>query len=140
MASLAAIRTAVKTTVEAAISGLQVHDLIPAKPVPPCVLVMPAEADFVVAMGRGTDTWQFDLTVLVPTADLVVGQSLLDPYITGDGISSIREAIWNARALGLSNVDAHVAGMSEYGGLHDYGGTQHVGATLRLIVHTTGTA
>lgn len=140
MASLASIRTAVKTTLESAISGLQVHDLIPAKPVPPCVLVMPAEADFVVAMGRGTDTWTFELTVVVPTSDLVVGQALLDPYLTGDGSTSIREAIWNARTLGLSGTDAHVAGMSEYGGLHSYGEANHVGATLRLIVHTTGTA
>jgi hypothetical protein len=140
VATLAAIRTAVKTTVEAAISGFTVHDLVPAKPVVPGMLVMPADADFIVAMGRGTDTWTFDLTVLVPTADLVVGQSLLDPYISGAGSSSIRQAIWNARTLGLTGVDAHISGMSEYGGLHEYGGAQHVGATLRLIVHTPGTA
>jgi hypothetical protein len=140
MAGLAAIRAAVKTTIEAAISGLQVHEMVPAKPVPPCVLVIPDTADFLVAMGKGTDTWNFDLLVLVPTADLVVGQALLDPYVTGAGASSIRSAIFAAKTLGLASTDAHVSGMSDYGGAHEYGGNQHIGATLRLVVHTIGTA
>lgn len=139
MASLPAIRTAVKTTVEAAISGLQVHEMATAKPVPPCVVVVPDVSNFVVAMARGTDTWEFDLLVLVPSADLVVAQSLLDPYIDGSGDQSIRQAIFNARSLGLTGTDAHVSGMSDYGGLHSYGTADHVGATLRLVVHTPGT-
>lgn len=139
MASLEQIRTAVKTTIEAAISGFQVHERVPAKPVPPCALVLPTTADFVVAMGRGTDTWTFDLIVLAPTADLVVGQAVLDPYVTGAGSRSIRQAIFNARTLGLPSTDAHIAGLGDYGGLHEYAGGPHVGATLRLIVHTPGT-
>lgn len=140
MASLTAIRDAVKTTVEAGIANFNLYARVVAKPVPPCGILLPADADFVVAMGRGTDTWNFDLTVLVPTADLEVAQTLLDPYVTGDGSTSIRETIWNARTLGLSATDAHIAGLTDYGGLHQYGDQQHVGATLRLIVHTTGTA
>lgn len=139
MASLPAIRLAVKTTIEAAISGLMVHETAVAKPTPPCVMVVPVEADFVVAMGRGTDTWPFDLLVLVPSADLVVAQTTLDPYIDGSGGQSIRQAIFLARSLGLANTDAHISGMSDYGGVHEYGGASHVGATLRLVVHTPGT-
>ena len=140
MASLEAIRTGLKTTIEAAIAGFQVHEKVVAKPVPPCLIVLPADADFAVAMAKGTDTWNFDLIVLVPTADLIVGQTLLDPYVTGAGPSSIRSTIFAARTLGLTGTDAWIAAMTEYGGTYEYGGNSHIGATLRLVVHTTGTA
>ncbi len=140
MASLAAIRDGFRTTLAAALgTGVQVYDTVPGKPVLPCVCIIPAEADFVVAMGRGTDTWTFDLVILVPSADGHVGQELLDPYVTGAGASSIRQAIFNARTLGLTGVDAHVSSMTSYGGTVDAVGVGHVGATLRLIVHTLGT-
>jgi hypothetical protein len=145
MATLADIRTAIQTTLAAALAGVQCYDKVPAKPVPPCVYPVPVDADFAVAMAKGTDTWEFDLVVLVPTADLVVGQTLLDPYVSGAGASSIRHAIWASRtapgnSLGLTGTDAHVAAMTEYGGTHEYGGNQHIGAVLRLVVHTSGTS
>lgn len=140
MASLASIRDAIASTVASAISGLQVHARPPAKPVPPCLLVIPSEANFDVAMGRGTVTWQFDLIVLVPTADLVVGQTLLDPYVTHAGASSVQAAIFTTPGLGLSGTDAHVTGMSDYGAVHEYGGANHCSATLHLTVHTAGSS
>ncbi len=139
MASLEQVRLAFKATVEAAIPNFMVHELVVAKPVPPCALLTPEEADFAVAMARGTDTWSFEVDVLAPTADLAVGQSVLDQYVTGAGSKSIRQVIWNARSLGLAGTDAHIAGLVRYGGLYEYAGGQHVGATLRLIVHTPGT-
>jgi hypothetical protein len=141
MATLAAVRTAVASTLTAALgAGTQVYDTIPGQPVVPCVCVVPDTANFDVAMGRGTDTWEFDLIVLVPSGDNEVGQSRLDPYVTGSGDLSIRQAIFTTRTLGLSNTDAHVSRMSDYGGSFEAVDVDHIGARLRLIVHTRGTA
>jgi hypothetical protein len=141
MATLEAIRTAVAATLTAALgAGTELYDRIPGQPVLPCVCVVPDSANFDVAMGRGTDTWQLDLVVLVPSGDSEVGQSRLDPYVTGAGSLSIRQAIFNTRDLGLSNTDAHVSAMSDYGGSFEAVDVDHIGARLRLVVHTRGTA
>jgi hypothetical protein len=139
VASLAAIRTAVKTTLEAAITGLRVYDKIPGATQVPAVVVDPVSANFVVAMGRGTDTWEFDLHMVVSDAEETLGQIALDDYVSGAGARSIRTAIWNARTLGLTNTDAHVSGLLAYGVRFEQAPIKHVGATLRLVVHTRGT-
>ncbi len=145
MASLSQLRTAVKDTLVAALgAGTEVYDTIPGSPALPCVCVVPDSANFVVAMARGTDTWNFDLVVLVPSGDNQFGQSRLDPYVTGAGALSVRQAIYNANTpttgLGLSNTNAHVSGMTDYGGSFEAVDVDHIGARLRLVVHTTGTA
>lgn len=140
MASLAEIRAAVRTTITTAVTTLHGYDKIPDKPNLPALIVLPLVADFAVAMGRGTDTYEFDLIVLVPYADAEVGQAALDPYVTGAGAASIRQAIWNAKSLGRADCDAHVRRMDNYGGQFEAVGVPHIGAKLRLVVHTTGTA
>lgn len=142
MASLKQIRTAVKTTLEAAITGLTVHRTVNGQINVPAVVVRPSPddtADFLVAMGRGTDTYQIDLLVLMCRADGELSEDQLDEYVTGAGDKSIRQAIFNAKTLGLSNTDAHVSGMSGYGAAFEVGGVQYSGAALRLVVHTKGT-
>lgn len=140
MATLAAVRDALKTTIGAAVTALHVYDTWPETVNLPAVIIAPTSADFVVAMGRGTDTWEFDLYVLAPYAVADLGQDALDGFITGAGSNSIRAAIYATRGLGLSGVDAHVSGMSSYGARFDGAAINHVGAILALTVHTTGTA
>lgn len=140
MASLGAIRTAIKTTLVAAIAGLHAYDKISGSVNVPAVVVEPEDADFNVAMGRGTDTWGFTLSVVVSDNDEIVGQTKLDDFVTGAGSKSIRAAIFNARSLGLTSTDAHVAAMTSYGVRFEQAADlQHIGATLRLVVHTRGT-
>lgn len=139
MASLAAIRTAVKTTLRANIAGLHVYDKIAADVHVPSVVVEPNTADFVAAMGRGTDTWELDLHVIVADADEIVGQTKLDDYVTGAGPKSIRAVIFDNQTLGLTGTNAHVSAMTAYGVTFEQAPIQHIGATLRLIVHTRGT-
>src|SRR5690242_10970978 len=115
MATLAAIRDAIKTTLEANVAGLTVYDTVPDAANLPAACVVPDTADFEVAMGRGVDTWEFDLYVLVSTADMDIGQDSLDDFVTGAGSKSIRAAVFANRTLGLSGVNAHVSRMSEYG-------------------------
>ncbi|MEU7904112.1 hypothetical protein [Actinoplanes sp. NPDC049118] len=138
MASLTAVRAAVKTTLEAAIPSLRVYDKVPGIAQVPAAVVEPVTADFLVAMGRGTDTWQFNLHVLVADAEESLGQAQLDEYVSGAGTKSIRAAVFAARTLGLSNTDAHIAAVTAYGGQFESADIAHIGATLRLVVHTKG--
>lgn len=139
MASVTEIRDAIKTTIGAAITSLHIYDTVPDSPELPALIVQPTLSDFHVAMGRGTDRWEFDLIVLVSWGDSDLAQDQLDGYITGAGASSIRQAVFNARTLGLTAVDATIAGLSEYG-IKTAAAIDHVGAVLRLVVHTSGTS
>jgi len=139
VASLTAVRTAVKTALETAIPGLWVYDRIAGAVQVPSVAVEPVTADFVVAMAKGTDTWDLDLHVMVAEPDEIVGQAQLDEYVTGAGAKSIRSAVFANNTLGLSHTNAHVAAMTAYGVHFEQAPIQHLGATLRLIVHTRGT-
>lgn len=140
MSSLTQIRTALRDTIIAAIPELSGYDTIPGSPNLPAVAVMPAESDFLAAMGRGVDTWQLDVIVLVSPSDEQLGQTQLDQYVTGAGDKSVRAAVFAARTLGLDDVDAHVTGMTGYNLAYSAVQIDHIGAALRVVVHTPGTA
>lgn len=140
MSDLATIRDAIKTTLETAVSGLTVYDTVPDATNLPALVTVPVSADFNVAMGRGADTWQLDLYVMVSTADMGLGQDALDGFVSGAGATSIRAAVWASRSLGLPDVDATVTDMSNYGANFAQSSIQHIGAVLRLTVQTSGKA
>lgn len=141
MATLTAIRATLETQVAAQLgAGTQVLSEMTANPPLPCVAFVPEEADFTVAMARGTDTWVFEVIIVVPTADVELAQVHLDPYVSGAGSLSVRQAVWNSRAaFQAAGFDAHVAAMTSYAAQFERVGEAHLGATLRLIVHTPGT-
>lgn len=140
MSSLQAIRDAIKATVEAQIPGVFGYDTVPEVANLPAIVAMPDTADFAVAMGRGADTWELDLAVLVPWTDSNVSQDALDELVTGAGPRSIRQVIFLNKTLGLADVNAHISGMSDYGAAFEMAKIEHIGARLRMVVHTTGTA
>lgn len=140
MATLSAIRDGISDTLTANISNLEVYDTVPDVAITPAVVVIPESADFNIAMGRGTDRYEFDLFVLAGRAVADEEQDSLDEHITGAGARSIRQVIFNNRDLGLSGIDAHVSGMDRYGGQFDAAQVQHIGAVLRLVVLTPGTS
>ncbi|MFT2016295.1 hypothetical protein ACMA1D_10695 [Streptomyces sp. 796.1] len=140
MASLMELRTAVKTALQAQIPGLICYDTVPDVAQCPAVVVMPVDADFAVSLQRGTDTWNFDLFVLVPRTDSGLSQDRLDNYLSGSGPSSVRQAIYENRSLGLPDTESLIKSMRGYGGEFATARIPHVGAVLRLVVHTSGTA
>jgi hypothetical protein len=141
MASLAAIRTALKTTITAALTELTGYDKVPEAVNVPAVIILPKTTDFGRTFGRGLDGHAFEAIVLVARADDVLAQTKLDPYVTGAGTSSIRQAVWNTRALGLADgTEAIVTGMTGYGDTFTFGGTDYFGARLTVEVSTSGTA
>lgn len=140
MAALSAIRDGIRDTLLANIPGVEVYDTVPDVVITPAIVVEPETADFFVAMGRGTDEWIFNLYVLCSRAVADEGQDQLDAYVTGAGTSSVRQVIFQNKTLGLTGTDANVSGMSGYGGTFESASIPHIGAVLRLVVVTPGTA
>lgn len=138
MPSIAAIRTAAKDIIEANVSGLAGYDKIPDIVNVPAFIVAPSETDFNVAFGRGFDTLTFDVIVLVSRVVSESAQDALDDYVNGFGPKSLRQAVFNNRDLGIG-VDAHISGMSRYGATWTVSQTEYYGASLRLVVRTSGT-
>lgn len=141
MASIAQIRAGIKTIIENNIGDIIVYRRTPQIAHPPCVVVSLAQdetADFDKAMGKGMDTWNYDLFVLAPDRDDEIGQDDLDQFIDGDGDKSIRAAIFANPTLGLANTNAHISGVSQYGANFESADIQHIGAVMRLVVHTKG--
>lgn len=140
MSTPSVIRAAIKTILNANVSGLTVYPLVPEgnANLPACV-VLPASANFI-SMARGVDEWVYDLMVLVSRSDDTLAQTALDALVAGSGAGSIRTALFNNPTLGLSDTHVVVTAVDNYGGTYDAAGFPHVGATLRLMVRTTGTA
>ena len=91
-------------------------------------------------MQRGTDLYNFDILVAVQRGESRTAQDALDLYITGAGSSSLRQAIFNNRTLGLSDTDASVTGVSNYAGDVNLNGIDAIGANISLEVYTKGTS
>lgn len=141
MATLSEIKDALDRTVENRIPGIKGYGDVTDVVQLPAMVVMPARdtADFTGAMGRGMDTWNFDLYLLVARGEVTVAQNLLDQYISGSGDKSIREVIWKNADLGLSDgTDAMVTRVMEYGGKFQTARIEHVGAIVRVVVRTPG--
>lgn len=140
MADLGAIRDAIKATIDT-IDGLRAYDTVPDQVNLPAVLVLPVDANFDLAFGRGNDSYDFDLFVMTSRTVARTSQDALDAFVTGNGPKSIRAVIFANQSLGLNDgTQAHVSGMSRYGGNFPAAGIEHIGAALRLVVTTTGNA
>jgi hypothetical protein len=140
MATLVQMRDAIKKTIKDNLSGVHVYDTVPDIQEVPCVVVIPHSADFHVAFARGSDTWEFDLAVMVSHVDVNAGQDQLDNFVSGSGPKSIREIFFNNDDLGLPDTTSTVKSMKGYGGNFDTAGNNYIGAVLRLSVTTSGTA
>lgn len=137
MATLAQIRDGIKTILEAAIPTLTVYPRIESVLTVPACVVWPADASYVHVMNRAHMEWPIDLYVLASKADDRAGQYDLDELIDLTGSGSIVAALHDDD-LNLTGTQTHVTGMSGYGGTWDTAGIDHVGAVLRLTVHTPG--
>ena len=141
MAALQDVRDGIKTTLENNITGLRVYDVVPDYALNfPVAIVLPVNINFNISMQRGTDLYTFDILVAVERGNSRTAQDKLDQYITGQGSSSLRQAIFNNRTLGLDNTDATITGVSNYAGDVNLNGIDAVGANISLEVYTKGSA
>lgn len=141
MAALQQVRDGIKTTLENNISGLRVYDVVPDYALNfPVAIVLPVNINFNIAMQRGTDQYTFDILVAVERGNSRTAQDKLDQYITGQGSSSLRQAIFNNRTLGLDNTDATITGVSNYAADVNLNGIDAIGANVSLEVYTKGSS
>ena len=141
MAALQQVRDGIKTTLENNISGLRVYDVVPDYALNfPVAIVLPVNINFNISMQRGTDQYTFDILVAVERGNSRTAQDKLDQYITGQGSSSLRQAIFNNRTLGLDNTDATITGVSNYAADVNLNGIDAIGANVSLEVYTKGTS
>jgi hypothetical protein len=148
MAGLPEIRKALADTLEGLPSLTGYPQAPTSAPLLPAVIVMPKRIQFGRAMGGGTkDAYEFELIVVVQTADSQLAQATLDPYLSGYGTKSIRQALFLASASksgsaclgGLFETRAAVTEMVEdsYGAAFTFGGTsRYLGAALACAVTT----
>ena len=141
MSALQDVRDGIKTTLENNITGLRVYDVVPDYALNfPVAIVLPVNINFNISMQRGTDLYTFDILVAVERGNSRTAQDKLDQYITGQGSSSLRQAIFNNRTLGLDNTDATITGVSNYAADVNLNGIDAIGANVSLEVYTKGSS
>lgn len=145
MASLTRIREALAKTLDENVEPLfgtneiNVYQNIPDVLQFPAVIIRPDSADFRGAMARGDDIWKVDLFLIVGRPDTENAAEMLDELTSGSGESSVRAAIWNNDTLGIEDdVQAFVLAMKAYGGTFETAKTRHIGAILKMEIHTDG--
>lgn len=140
-ATLAEIRVAIKTTLEAAIPGYTVYPTVETVQVMPAGVVIPDDIDYLITFQQGVFTGFLDLYVLCEDPTDGLGQDELDGLIDPFGEHSIPRVLLDANGyIGLPGVQCVPMRMSRYGGSFDSTDLTHVGAVIQLqIVANRGT-
>lgn len=103
MANVAAIRDRIKSNIEAATSGMFVHDTMPAQPPAPlpCAIIVPATGEFIneVTMD-GCEDVNLVVIVLIQKVSDIAAQGNADAWLSestniGDAIDSGHTADWD---------------------------------------------
>jgi hypothetical protein len=113
MATISQMRTGLATNL-ATISGLRTAATMPDNPNPPIAIVMPQGISFDTSFGRGLDTYEFVVLVIVGRVDERTAQNLLDGYCNPTGATSIKTALESDRTLGGQAQDLRVTEMRNY--------------------------
>jgi len=114
MTTISAIRTGLATRL-GTISGLRTTATVPDDPKPPVAIVMPPTVTYDTAMGRGLDTYEFTVLVMVGRLSERTAQAALDGYANPTGAGSIKTAIEADRTLGGAASTLRVTDMRNVG-------------------------
>jgi hypothetical protein len=107
---------------------------MPEDPNPPVAIVAPQSILYDTAMGRGLDTYNFTITVVVGRADGRSAQNKLDAYVSSTGSSSIKVALESDRKLDGQCKDLRVTAMNSYGSI-SIGEIQYLAAEFDVVVY-----
>ena len=116
MTSLTTLRSGLATRL-ATISGLRSSATIPDNPQPPVAVVIPARITYDQAFGRGSDEYEFTITLIVGRVVDRTSQTNLDAYCASSGSSSVKAAIEADPTLGGAALDCRVTAMTNQGSL-----------------------
>jgi len=137
MSTLAQVRTATKTTLEAEITNLIVYDKAGDVTQSPSVVLVPKDEATNVSFAGAGSIYDFELIVMAERQPIQVAQSKIDALIDRGTSGSIPRVIQEFPTLGLSDVDAYVGKMSDYGKEYVSQGVTYIGAVLTLKVVVT---
>ena len=112
--SISAIRTGLATRL-GTISGLRTSATVPDDPKPPVAIVLPPTINYDTSMGRGLDTYEFSILVMVGRLSERTAQASLDAYANPSGATSIKTAIEADRTLGGAAQSCRVTDMRNVG-------------------------
>jgi hypothetical protein len=116
MTALTDLRTGLANRL-ATISGLRSSSYIPDNPQPPVAIVMPGRITYDTAFGRGSDEYEFTITLVVGRVADRASQTNLDAYCASSGSASVKAAIEGDRSLGGTALDCRVTEMTNQGSL-----------------------
>ena len=88
MTSITELRTGIATNLSS-ITGLRNSATIPDDPKPPIAVVQPNSIQFDTSFGRGLDTYEFTVTVIVGRVDDRTAQNTLDGFCNPSGALSV---------------------------------------------------
>jgi len=131
--SVAGIRDGLATNLST-IVGLRTFATLPENPNPPIAVISPQTISYDASMGRGLDTYNFTITVIIGRADGRSAQDKLDTYVASSGSSSIKVAVESDRKLGGACKDLRVTAMNSYGSL-PIGEVQYLAAEFDVVVY-----
>lgn len=136
MTSVSAIRDGIKDRLTL-ISGLQAHDTVPGNITPPAAVVRRRQTSFDSTMARGSDDYQFTVTLLVSQASWEHGQDNLDDYLASSGSLSIKATIEGDMSLGGTVDFVRVASAGE-DSIVEYNGVPYIAVDFTLEVTADG--
>jgi hypothetical protein len=114
MTALSDLRSGLATRL-ATITGLRASATIPDNPQPPVAVVVPSRIIYDTAFGRGSDDYDFSVTIIVGRVHDRTSQTNLDAYCASSGSASVKAAIEADRTLGGKALDCRVTQMTNQG-------------------------
>ena len=133
MTTMSDLRTGLATNL-GTITGLRAYAYVPDDPKPPIAYVIPGGVTFDTAMGRGADTYDFTVKVIVGRWNERTAQSTLDGYCDPSSTTSIKRAIESDRQLGGEAFDLRVTALRNYGPIVLDDGVQYLSAEFAVQV------
>jgi hypothetical protein len=130
--SISGIKTAIKTAIEANLTGIPCYTRVPGSPEIPCAFVVPKTGSYLINFPGSKVQVEFDVTLLLAKGDLLENvQDKLDTYLLPTGTGSMKAAIMATACAG--NADwVRVTGF-DYGGF-TFSGVEYLGAKWHVQV------
>jgi hypothetical protein len=115
------------------IYGLRAAAVVPEAPNPPVAIVELSSGSYDTTFGRGLDSWQFTVTLIVGRSDNRAAQISLDEFVASSGGRSVKQAIESNKTLGGFASDCRVTNLNSYGQI-TLGDTTYSGAEFAVSV------
>jgi hypothetical protein len=133
-AALSTLRTGLANAL-ATIANLRVYELVPDNPQHPSATVRVDRVSFDSTMARGSDEFEFIVTVVVGRADDRTAQTKLETYIAGTGSQSVKAALESDPTLGGVAMACRVQAAQNIGTLERPDGTSLLAVDFIISVY-----